>query len=390
MRKISADYIFPISSKPIKNGVIVLDYSGVILDIREREESDAGHIEIHKGFICPGFINTHCHLELSHMRGKVPEGLGIAGFIKHIVTQRNSFSDEAINQAIIDAENEMLNNGIVAVGDISNNESTFEQKAKNNLYYHTFIEAFDLGTERTKETFENALLLKEKLKSFSLPGSIVPHAPYTVSDNLLKLISHEASMESSIQSIHSQESEAENDLFISKSGALYELFTELGINMDFIQKTGKNSLQSTLPKLASKQNILLVHNTLTNYNDIDFANSISKNNYWCTCPNANIYIENKLPNYQYFIDKKCKVTIGTDSLSSNWSLSVLDELKTISKNNPNIPLETLLLWATRYGAEFFNLPHLGAIEKGKKPGLNLLQNTDNHSITKDSTVKVLA
>ncbi|HRP60104.1 MAG TPA: amidohydrolase family protein, partial [Vicingus sp.] len=82
------------------------------------------------------------------------------------------------------------------------------------------------------------------------------------------------------------------------------------------------------------------------------------------------YIEGRQPNYHLFLNEKC--TIGTDSLASNWSLSILDELKTISNNSPNIELEKLIKWATINGAEFLGIDNqYGSIEKGKKPGINL-------------------
>ena len=75
MRKISADYIFPIASEPIKNGIITIDDDGAILSVESM--SGIGHptsdIQHYEGIICPGFINTHCHLELSHMHSQVSE-----------------------------------------------------------------------------------------------------------------------------------------------------------------------------------------------------------------------------------------------------------------------------------------------------------------------------
>ena len=142
MRKISADYIYPISSKPIKNGVVHLDEDGTILYVGSKESNNTDDIETFEGIICPGFINTHCHLELSHMRAQVPERLGMAGFIKNIITKRAEFTEKEIEHSILNAEQEMINNGIVAVGDISNNDSTFKQKSKSKLCYHTFIEVF--------------------------------------------------------------------------------------------------------------------------------------------------------------------------------------------------------------------------------------------------------
>ncbi len=412
MSYISADYIFPISSEPIKNGVITVDEGGTIIDttspLPTLLEKKGGEIEFYKGIICPGFINTHCHLELSHLRSMISEKKGMTGFIKELIYKRSDFSNEEIQKAITEAEAEMIKNGIVAVGDISNNNSTFRQKSKNNLLYHTFIEVFDLNLDEANKVFENALQLQSELNNIPLPhtsfhtlsqegnirSSITPHAPYTVSEKLLKLINDHAIKNKSIISIHNQESEGENELFISGTGTMVDAFKEMGVNTDLLRKTGKNSLQSTLPLLPKKLNILLVHNTYTSYEDIAWAKSQysilnTQYLYWCTCPNANLYIENKLPNYQYFIDQNAQVAIGTDSLASNWSLSVLDELKTITKHFPEIPLQTLLLWATKNGADFLGFDQLGTIEKGKRPGLNLLKNVDGLKITQKTEVQKL-
>jgi cytosine/adenosine deaminase-related metal-dependent hydrolase len=402
MRYISADYIFPIASKPIKNGVIAVDDDGTILDIALTPSKNQ-QIEFYKGIICPGFINTHCHLELSHLRSQVSERKGMTGFIKELLSKRFSFSEEEIQQAIADAETEMIKNGIVAVGDISNNNSTFKQKAKGNLLYHTFIEVFDLNPDKAEQVFENALQLESELSNIPLQrttfhtpsqegnkrSSITPHAPYTVSEKLFMMIHDHAVKNKSIISIHNQESEGENELFISGTGVMIDSFKAMGVNTDVLRKTGVNSLQSTLPLLPKEVKTLLVHNTYTSQDDITWAKDSrpkAQDLFWCTCPNANLYIENKLPNYQYFINEGARITIGTDSLASNWSLSVLDELKTITKHFPQIPLQTLLLWATKNGADFLGFDQLGTIEKGKKPGLNLLENTDQLKITQATKI----
>ena len=92
--------------------------------------------------------------------------------------------------------------------------------------------------------------------------------------------------------------------------------------------------------------------------------------YWVTCPNANLYIENRLPHYQYWLDLKCKMCIGTDSLASNWQLSVLEEIKTIQRYQSYVPFAELIRWATIHGAEALGFDDaLGSIEIGKTPGL---------------------
>lgn len=389
MRKLSADYIFTIAADPIKNGIITIDNQGVILNVEAATETQQSDTEYYEGIICPGFINTHCHIELSHLRSQIPQSIGMSGFIKAIVPKRAAFSKEPIQEAIEAAEREMIQNGIVAVGDISNNNSSFKQKAKKNLLYHTFVEVFDLNPDRAAESFNKGLSLQQELSQFTINSSIVPHAPYTVSEGLLSLINKHAAANNSIISIHNQESEAENELFISHSGAIYEIFKAMGINTNLLRITGVNSLESTLPYLTKSSRLLMVHNTYTSIEDIRWARKKMENLYWCTCPNANLYIENKLPDYNFFIEEDVPVTIGTDSLASNQRLSVLDELKTISKHYPLIPLQTLLLWATKNGANFLGFTQLGTIEKGKKPGLNLLRNIKKLRISEKTEIQKL-
>ena len=118
--------------------------------------------------------------------------------------------------------------------------------------------------------------------------------------------------------------------------------------------------------------MILVHNTFTKKEDIT-------DNYYCTCPKANLYIENSLPDYSIFdTDKLC---IGTDSLASNTSLSILEELKII-KENSNFDTNTLLKISSKNGARALGFNDLGTLKKGKTPGVNLIQNFNKSKTTK--------
>ena len=399
MRFITADYIFPVSSPPIKNGIVVVEDDRVIVNVIDQQSTVSSQpflpdkIESFKGIICPGFINAHCHLELSHLKGKMTSGKGLPYFIREITTKREA-TDEEIKTAISKAEEEMNDTGIVAVGDISNFNHSFEQKEKGNLKYHTFIEIFDLVAERAEEEFERGLSLVKELEAGSrkleLPKSITPHATYTVTPKLLKLIGEYAISNDALLCIHNQETKSENEMFIHRAGELFETLFSFGNYYDNWKATGLNSLESVLPELPTSKDVLLVHNTYTTSDDITWANLYSMLLWWCTCPNANLFIENKLPDYRLFMNGSCRMTIGTDSYASNKSLSIMDEMKTISENASYIPLETLLQWATLNGAEFLRLnKELGSIEKGKKPGLNLIKDVDldNLRLTKDSMVE---
>ena len=386
MRKITADWLFPISSEPIQNGVLMVDEKGKILKIDHRENHDLASLEHHKGVLVPGFINTHCHLELSHMKGKVATGTTLIPFITGVVTQRGAAA-EIIADAIEKAEKEMLEGGIVAVGDISNVLDTFAQKEKGNLRYYTFVEMFDFLQDQNAEAeFEKYKAVYDALPlTYGSRKSVVPHAPYSVSRNLFKKINDFNPKTNLTISIHNQETQAEQDLFLHGKSDFYDFYGNFGISLDAFKPSGKTAIHYALENLDPSVKTLFVHNTLTSKADIGAAQMWSENVFWATCPNANLYIENRLPNYRYFIEDNARMTIGTDSLTSNWQLSILEEMKTIQRFQSYVPFETLIRWATLNGAQALGFDGaLGSLDIGKTPGINLLD-LENDFLLRGST-----
>ncbi len=377
MRKFSADLVYPVSGKPILNGVVITDDAGKILAIERRDQYDSAGLEIYKGAIVPGFINTHCHLELSHMKGVAPTGTGLLPFLNTVVALRN-FDEETILAAIEAADREMYEAGIVAVGDISNKADTASTKSKSKIRYYTFVEMFDFIQESLAEqTFENYYRVFEQQSDVNgNRKSCVPHAPYTVSKSLFQKI-NSVNPEGCTVSIHNQETVHENNFFLSKTGGFIDFYKGFNFSLDAFSPSGKTSVHYALEQMNPDCRTLFVHNTMSDEADIAAAQNWSDKTFWATCPNANLYIENRLPDYRNFQNQNVKMTIGTDSLTSNWQLSVLEEMKTILRFQSYLDFETVLTWATLNGAQALGFEdQLGSIETGKTPGLVLLENLD--------------
>ena len=391
IRKITADFVFPISRPCLPNGVVVFDdQSGEILDIQPQTHSyDPRELETYKGAIIPGFINTHCHLELSHLLGKIATGTGLIHFIGQVVQNRNH-SQEIIQAAIQKADLDMQNEGIVAVGDISNAIDTFAVKSKSPIRYYTFVECFDFfQTDKAQQNFD---AYKKVYDALTPPPhqakSLVPHANYSVSPTLFGLINAEQPQEVRTVSIHNQEMQPENELFLTHSGELVDWVAKFGFSYKDLTFVGKTAIHYALQQLDHRHRTLFVHNTLTTAEDIRAAVQANPNTFWATCANANLYIENRLPNYAHFIQENAALTIGTDSLTSNWQLSVLDELRTIQKYQSYVPFETLLQWATLNGARALGFDDtLGSIDIGKKPALLLLNINPDFKLRADTFVQ---
>ncbi len=392
-RKISAHYIFPINAEPLKNGIIEVDDSGQILNVINpgEEIKELAGVEFYSGILVPGFVNTHCHIELSHLKGVVSEHTGLHHFISQISKIRIA-DKKSILQSIEKADWEMQKNGIVAVGDISNTNYSISTKKNSEIDYHTFVELFSLNPEKAEAVFESGKKLEKELTDNSLSTSIVPHTPYSVSKELFSLISLEAGSGTKTMSLHNQECASENELFINKTGDIFDSLSKMGVDFSHFEPTGKNSLESVISYIPKGNKCLLVHNTFSQEHDIAIANEYFENVYWTFCPNANLYIENRLPDIPLFYKLKQKCTIGTDSLASNHQLSILEELKTIQANFPQVPLTEMLKWATLNGAAALNLStNIGSFEIGKKPGINLISKIDfdKMQLNPESKLKVL-
>jgi aminodeoxyfutalosine deaminase len=393
MQYLSADLIFPVIGKPVRNSVLVLDEFGTVEGLFDISDSGIEKKEIQhfNGILCPGFVNTHCHLELSWSKGLIAEGEGLDYFLRKLEELKPSASETSIQEAISLASEQMEKSGIVATADIANSDATLAFKALNKNYFHTFVEVFSSNPKHAKPIFENALSLQARFKNVQAnhSASVTPHATYSVSDELFRMIS---SLKDTMLSIHHQENEDENHFFNDGSGLIAKRRKHFNPDLPPFEGYSKRPMESISHHFDPKQKILLVHNTMSELQDIEFVNQYFKFPYWCLCPNANLYIENRLPQIGLFVANKCKVTLGTDSLASNQQLSILEEIKTIQTHFPGIQLEELICWGTLNGAEFIGQNHkLGSFEKGKNPGVVLIKNADllNNKLTMESTSQLI-
>jgi cytosine/adenosine deaminase-related metal-dependent hydrolase len=394
-RKFKADQLFDGYHLYGNDKVLITDESGKVESIAPVSEA-GDDIQCFSGILSPGLINCHCHLELSHLKNVIPPHTGLIEFLCSVVTKRD-FPREVIDSEIAKAEKEMYDNGIVAVGDIGNTDDTAEIKSKSKIRWQNFVEVLGFTDEKADENINHykqiANTLEQKLlQSSPRDGgqtsnlkhrtSLVPHAPYSISPKTFKLINELT--KDQVISIHNQEHPAEDVLYKTGGGEYLKLFKIFGINNSPFPVTGLSSIRSVLPHFNNGQTIFLVHNTFMPEEDVVFAKENAEMNgltlVWCLCINANLYIENKVPPVEMLMKHNCTIVLGTDSYSSNWQLSIAKEMQSIKKYFPLVPLETILQWATINGAKALTWDdELGSFEKGKRPGITLIENDLNSS-----------
>lgn len=393
MRKLKAQYIFD-GSNLHKLATLVLNEQDEVQTILHNESSETAGEEFFNGIICPGFVNAHCHLELSHYRNQIPPHGGLPQFVRSVAQLRNSLTGEI--EAMQAADLEMQQNGIVAVGDISNNNASFAIKKQSPIHYHTFIELLDLLDSNAKEFERGKQLFAANYHS--MPLSLTPHAPYTCSRKLIERIAHHANEFEYPLSIHNQECEAENEMFRTNSGNLYEQMVVNKHNeaakKDF-RAYKKTSLQTYSTWLPQNSHVLFVHNTHISQSDIDFLKlNCPKLQYtFVVCAQSNAYIAREIPPFDILLKNRLNVAIGTDSLASNRTLNMVSEMFALQQSFPQVSLSELLRCATKNGARALGIRNrFGSFTKGKKPGVLLLEHVDfaNMRLQENTSVRCLA
>ncbi len=386
MRRIAAKYLIPISSKPIRNGYVEINDDGVICGIGEWDGQIMEGTDYYDGAVCPGFTNAHCHIELSHLKGYFKEATGMSGFINQINALRDNASKEKRVREIEIEMNNLYLQGVSAMGDISNSSDSFAIKSKSKLYTHSYIELFGTIEDEAVKILEEGKKLKEEAERMGLDASVTPHSCYTMSPKLLALSAKEGVKEGYI-SYHNQESEEEEELVKSGTGALAENYK--GRNLPTPPITGKPALFYFVERLNSISTspvagkIMLVHNVATNQESIDCALRNIKEPYWTICPLSNLFIHRALPPIDMMRKNALTLCIGTDSLSSNKSLSMIEEIKCLKNHFGHIKLDELLTWATINGANALGKGAVyGTFDKGKRPGIVFIENiTDEMELT---------
>ena len=375
MKYFSAQYIFTNTGPPVKRGIVSAGDDGMITCVDDTGGNlvEKDSVEFHNGIIIPGFVNCHCHLELSHMKDLIPPKSGLAEFLRLFRTGREAAADEIISSAS-SADNEMYSDGTVLCADICNTAFTFAVKKSSKIKYISLLEVFGIDPEKAVRRMNEIRHLSDNAKSLELCYSIVPHAVYSISLPLFRLI-FEATRSNKITSMHFMET-VEEKLFLEKhKGPLMDSYIESELT-DGKLVTVKDHAAAVLEEVTPSGSLILVHNTFADRTTVRKVKK-RKNLFWCLCPNANLYIEDHLPPLDLLIEEECPIVIGTDSLASNKRLSILEELKTLQRFFPSVPLTDLIQWSTWNGARALGQEdRFGTIQPGKKPGLILLQDID--------------
>lgn len=384
MKILCAEYVLPISpGEPVRNGAVAIDGSrisavGTREDIFARFPGTA-HEDLGNAAILPGFVNCHSHLEITPMRGFLDsvEHDFYAWLIKLTITRGETLSDEDVRTGAVAGALEGARGGVTCFGDIGRyGRAGFDALKANGLRGVVFQETeFSPNDQSAPEDFEK---LKEKflaLRADETPlvkAGLSPHAPYTVSPALFRLITGYA-LEQKIEiSIHAAESREEDELMIKGTGFFADLQKRFGSTW---QSPGRSTIEyfSELGVLLAKP--LFAHCITVSDSDVELL--AASGSRIAHCPKSNAKFGHGYAPFEQLLDRGIAVGLGSDSVASNNSCDILEEARfaaLAARNRPVsrrfIDAREVLEAATLGGARAMGLENeIGTLETGKQADL---------------------
>ncbi|MBQ8366569.1 MAG: amidohydrolase family protein [Alistipes sp.] len=363
-RRIASHYAL-IDSHLERNIVVTVDDSGRITAIERVDNIDScAGVEFYAGILIPAMVNAHSHLELAYLRGAIAEGSGFAGFARAIGQVRGGYTSEERIRAAEVADARMWEEGIAAVADIANDDLIMSIKERSKIEYHTMFEHFGINNNDVERL--------DMLAAQYPHSSVTPHSTYSVNDASYRRI---ATTGTAPLSIHFLESDDERALY-RHEGSLWAWYERMGWECDFLDYgTPAARIVASTPR---DRRVMLVHATRVSEADIVAIEAhFDIKPTWVVCPESNRYISRLTPPIELLRNMGCNIAIGTDSLASARSLSMVDNMRRLG----DIPLAEVLTYATRGGARALGIDdRLGTIEVGKCPGLAILRDADLQSL----------
>lgn len=375
MRLLSARLLFPITSPPLFGGALLVR-SGGILEVGERGELERRHPSIliedlGDAVLLPGLVNVHTHLELSTLKGTIDGPF--LDWLLQLIDRKRSLDGQFYLHSASQGVRELIRGGTTSVGEITSAGTSFEVLRRSGLRGVVYYEALGLDPLQAEGIVQRAEQEIETMRREAgglLKVGLSPHAPYSLSEPLLAHLGGLARRFRLPVAVHLAEAEEEIRYVKEGTGPIRERL---------LKKVGRDrpshEIRSETPVELFHRHGLLSPSTLAvhavHLETDDVERLASSGASVAHCPRSNHLLGNGTAPIPEYLAKGIRVGLGTDSLASNESLSLWDEMRFALKlHEGRISPEGLLKMATLEGADALGLSkEAGSLEPGKQADL---------------------
>ncbi len=352
---------------PIENGAVAVEGAHIIEvgrwdDVRAHRSGPA--TDLGEAVLLPGLINAHCHLDFTALRGAIQPQRSFADWILQINGLRRELTDDDYLASIAGGFVEARLWGTTTIANVESMPALLARMSPPPLRTWWFAELIDVRPRLSpKEMLADALAAFRGKENWRGGFGLSPHAPYTVSPDLLRRAKAAAAQNGMQLMMHLAESTEEMEMFREKRGRLFDLLRSLGRPMDDCGE-GKTPLAVMLERELIDERWIIVH--LNELTEDDFARLEGGPRFHIAhCPRSSRYFRHSPFALQRLSALGFNISLGTDSLASNSSLSLFSEMQTLRDTHPWLAAERILEMVTTNPARALNqTDSLGKIRAG--------------------------
>jgi cytosine/adenosine deaminase-related metal-dependent hydrolase len=377
---LKARYVFPVDRPPLADGVVTVAAGRIVAvgeNLSGRTPRDLG-----SAAIVPGLVNAHTHLEFSDLAAPLGEqGMPFADWIRAVVSRRRAVPDEQetagrVRSAVAAGLRESHAAGVTHVGEIATAGWSPEPFAASPVGATVFRELIGLSQSRIDTLLQTAEQhvagAGEDENALALRRGVSPHAPYTVSPELVRRVALLSGDRGFPVAMHLAETMEELELLASGSGPLVELLRELDAWDPSAIPRGIRPLDY-LKLLAQSHRALVVHGNYLARSEIEFVAARAERMAIVYCPRTHARFGHGRYPLAELLQRGACVALGTDSRASNPDLDLLAEMRFIAAHHADVPLETVLRLGTLGGAEALGIAReCGTLSPGKRADLAII------------------
>jgi cytosine/adenosine deaminase-related metal-dependent hydrolase len=354
-----AGWVVPVEGPPLRDGTVAVEegrvaWVGPAAAAPTGEERDLG-----AGVLMPGLVNAHCHVELSHLAGRLTGAAGFVDWVERLVLERGADAAPAVRAQAAAGIAQMEATGTVAVGDVSNALAHVDLLAGSSLRARVFFELIGWDPAAVDRVLESA---HARLGSLALPDtvtvSLAAHAPHSVSPELLTAIDEAGG----IAALHLAESPHESR-FLDEGDAEWTAFlTRRGLGHVAFRAPRTSPVRYADRLGVLRPGLLAAHGVQVDA--ADRALLAARGVVVVLCPRSNEALDVGRAPVPELREAGVRLCIGTDSLASVPSLDLWQDVLALHRAFPALEAEWLVRSATRSGAEALGFDDLGRIAPG--------------------------
>ena len=368
---IRARFVIPMDQPPIQDGAVAIAGGriaavGGFHEIRQRHGDD-DVLDLGDQLLLPGLINAHCHLDYTCLRGKISPTAHFADWIRAINRQKERLTEADYKNSIVEGSAECLKFGTTTVVNLTgfpNLVSSLNLQPLRVWWLAELIDVRDPAEAETKIGCAAAALEGEEHWGFA------PHSLYTASPALYQRAAGIAGAKGLLLSTHLAESRSEMAMFRDGAGELYQFLRGIGRTMDDCR--GTTPLDAFLQIIRTvgqangrEQSWILAHLNELADDDFDRLAKSHSQLHVAYCPRSHSYFGHAPFEFARLRQSGLNISLGTDSLASNASLSLFAEMREFQSQFPELPAAEILELVTINPARALGLSDsLGKIQPG--------------------------